>query len=104
MRGRPLKSPIRQNIIEILYYLREGYGYQINKIYQELFPKVTSRSIYYHLRKGVQTKEIEVKEVRIEKGEFTWGSSVEKIIYELGAQAEPTGEKRVKEYLDRVKK
>jgi len=104
MRGRPLKSAIRQNIIEILYYLQEGYGYQINKIYQEIFPKVTSRSVYYHLRKGVQTKEFEVKEVREEKGDFTWGSSVEKVIYILGSEAEPQGEKRVKEYLERMKR
>ncbi|MFH0701161.1 MAG: hypothetical protein V2A62_01860 [Candidatus Woesearchaeota archaeon] len=101
VRGRPLKSPIRQNIIEILYYLHEGYGYQISKIYLAIFPKVVQRSIYYHLRQGVKTKEMEVKEIKQETGDFSWGSTVEKIIYALGPQAEPKGEPRVKEYLER---
>ena len=104
MRGRPPLSPIRKNILEILYYLHQGYGYQISKIYLELFPKVTQRSIYYHLKMGVKTQEITIKEIKQEMGDFSWGSSVEKIIYELGPQAQPKGEKRVKEYLERLKK
>lgn len=104
MRGRPLSSPIRRNIIEILYYLQQGYGYQISKIYLELFPKVTQRSIYHHLRMGVKTQELIVQEVRQEQGDYSWGSSVEKIIYALGPHAEPKGEKRVKEYLERLNK
>ena len=55
VRGRPVKSQIRQNIIEILFYLGKGYGYQISKIYNEAIPQVTQRSVYYHLRKGVHT-------------------------------------------------
>ncbi len=103
-RGRPIKSAIRQNIVEILHHLGEGYGYQISKIYNEVFSTVTQRSIYYHLRKGIQTKEIEVKKVEQEKGDFSWGPTVEKTYYTLGAQAKPVGLGRVKEHLTQVKK
>ena len=98
-RGRRIKSQIRQNIVEILYYLGQGYGYQLAKIYKEVFPQVTQRSIYYNLRKGLLTKEIEVHKIEEERGEFSWGSIVEKKYYALGKNAEPKGEKRVKEYL-----
>ncbi|MBT3814638.1 hypothetical protein HOE37_01455 [Candidatus Woesearchaeota archaeon] len=101
VRGRPTKSQIRQNIIEILFYLGKGYGYQISKIYKEVFPPVTQRSIYYHLRKGTQTKEININTIKEEKGEFSWGDTVEKIYYELGDAAEPKGESRVKEFLEK---
>jgi hypothetical protein len=103
MRGRPPCSQIRKNILEILYYLHQGYGYQIYKIYLEIFPKVSQRSIYHHLRMGVKTKELIVQEVKQEQGDYSWGSTVEKIIYALGPQAQPVGEKRVKEYLERIK-
>ena len=101
MRGRPVKSQIRQNVVEILYYLNKGYGYQISKIYNEVFPKVTQRSIYYHLRKGVQTKEIEVHTVELEKGDFSWGNSVEKTYYALGRNAEPQSNQKIQEFLEK---
>ena len=63
-RGRPISSQIRQNIIEILFYLKKGYGYSIARIYNEIFPPVHIRSIYYHLRKGVATKEITLEEIK----------------------------------------
>lgn len=99
VKGRPIKSQIRQNVVEILYYLGQGYGYQIAKIYNKVFSQVTQRSIYYHLRKGMLTKEIAVHKIEEEKGEYSWGSMVEKKYYALGKNAEPKGEKRVKEYL-----
>ena len=91
-------------MVEILYYLGEGYGYQIAKMYNEIFPTVTQRSVYYHLRKGISTKEIEMQKVEQEKGEFSWGNIVEKKYYVLGRNAEPKGEKRVKEFLSRWKR
>ena len=45
-RGRPIKSAIRQNVVEILYFLKKGYGYDIYKAYRDIFPAVTMRSIY----------------------------------------------------------
>lgn len=98
-RGRPTKSPIRQNVVEILHHLGQGYGYEISKIYNEIFAKVTQRSIYYHLRKGIQTKEITIHRVEQEKGDFSWGSLVEKTYYALGQSAQPIGNAQVKEFL-----
>ncbi len=98
-RGRPVKSQIRQNIVEILHYLEKGYGYQISKIYNEIFAPVTQRSIYYHLRRGVLTKEIEIHSIKQEKGDYSWGSAVEKTYYSLGDNAKPVGVGKVKEFL-----
>jgi len=97
-RGRPVKSQIRQNIIEILAFLKKAYGYQIHKIYNEIFPKCTRENIYYNLRKGAALKEFETHEIKQEKGEYSWGTIVEKKYYSLGPKASPKGDKRVKEY------
>ena len=97
-RGRPVKSQIRQNIIEILFYLKQGYGYNIAKVYEEIFPSVHMRSIYYHLRKGVTTGEIIVHEIKEEKGEFSWGQKVEKTYYAIGKEAQIKGNKDVAKY------
>ena len=101
LKGRPARSVIRQNIIEILHFLGQGYGYQIAKIYKEIFPEVTQRSIYYHLRKGVQIEELEIHKIQEEKGDYSWGNIVEKIYYSLGKNAAPKGEKRVQGFLDK---
>lgn len=103
VRGRPVKSKIRQNIIEILYFMKQGYGYDIYKAYIAIFPAVTMRSIYYHLKKGVATKELKVSQIKIEKGEYSWGKSVEKTYYSLGENAEPKIDKKVKKYFEKKK-
>ncbi len=103
VRGRPTKSIIRQNIIEILNVINQGYGYQIAKVYNEIFPPVSQRSIYYHLRKGVFTKEIAVHKIEEERGDFSWGSVVEKIYYTLDNKASPKGEERVKDFFKNKK-
>ena len=97
-RGRPTKSQIRQNIIEILSYLKKGYGYSVARIYNEVFPTVHMRSIYYHLRKGVSTGEIHLDEIKEEKGDFSWGTKVEKVYYTLGPEAKVAGNNLVAEY------
>lgn len=102
--GRPVRSQIRQNIIEILYYLGKGYGYQISKIYNEIFPEVTQRSIYYHLKIGVITNEIIMHKIEQEKGDFSWGTIVEKKYYLLGKNAKPQGNRKVKEFLQQWKR
>ncbi len=103
LRGRPVKSQIRQNIIELLNHLKQGYGYQISKIYNEIFPRVTQRSIYYHLHKGTHTNEISIHKIQQEKGDFSWGTTVEKIYYTLGKNAEPKGDKRISEFFKHKK-
>ena len=103
-KGRPVRSVIRQNVVEILHHLGQGYGYQISKIYNEVFPTVTQRSIYYHLRKGMKTKEIDVYRVEKENGNFSWGSIAEKIYYRLGKKADPKGNAQVKDFVRQWKK
>ncbi|MBR9683348.1 hypothetical protein GOV03_02300 [Candidatus Woesearchaeota archaeon] len=102
-KGRPCQSEIRQNILEILYFLGKGYGYQISKVYNEIFTKVSQRSIYYHLRKGVDIEELELNKIEQEEGNFSWGRVVEKRYYSLGKNAKPRGELRVKEFLEKFK-
>jgi len=99
-RGRPVKSEIRQRIAEILYFLGSDYGYRVHKIYCKIFPKCTREVVYYHLRKGVKLKIFEVKEVKQEKGDFSWGGMVEKTYYGLGAEAKVTGDAQVKKFFD----
>ncbi|MBW2976813.1 DUF2513 domain-containing protein [Candidatus Woesearchaeota archaeon] len=100
-KGRPVKSEIRQNIVEILFFMKEGYGYDIYKAYIAIFPKVTMRSIYYHLKKGVNLEEFKVSKVEREKGDYSWGGEAEKIYYGLGSNAKPSGNNKVKEYFER---
>lgn len=98
-RGRPVRSEIRDNMIEILYFLGEAYGYQIYKVYKAVYPAVTLRSMYYHLKKGTELDLFEKVRVDKDEGDFSWGPSTHRIIYKLGPQAEPKGDQRVQEYL-----
>lgn len=104
MKGRPPQSSIRQNIVEILNHLPQGYGYQICKIYKDLFPQATRRVIYYHLKKGVDLGEFQIKKIEAEQGDYSWGSTAQKIYYSLGQKAQPQGLPQVKAYLEKLKK
>lgn len=103
-RGRPVKSVIRQNVVEILFHIKKAYGYDIYKSYVKIFPKVTLRSIYYHLRKGVSLGEFQILNIEREKGDYSWGAEAEKIYYGLGSNAKPVGNERVREYFENVNK
>ena len=100
--GRPVGSEIRQNIVEMLYFLGKAHGYAIYKIYINIFPVVSIRSVYYHLRKGAQLDEFKL-EVTSKSGDYSWGHSAEVIYYSIGPNARPTVNKRVKEYIDSLK-
>ena len=100
-RGRPSYSVIRQNIIDILQYIHRGYGYDIYKIYKAVFPKVTLRSIYYHLNKGVELGELKIQKKEQEKGQYSWGETAEKIYYSLGKNASPKKNPLIEEYLSK---
>ena len=102
-RGRPVKSEIRQNVVEILHFMGRGYGYDIYKAYRDIFTPVTMRSVYYHLNKGVETEEFKIAEVRKEEGNFSWGSTVTKTYYALGPKAKAKVLAEVKEYFDKKK-
>ena len=101
MRGRPVKSVIRQNIIEILHLKKRVYGYELYNYYINIFPKVHIRSIYYHLKKGTSLKEIKIQEVKEEKGDYSWGNKAEKVYYSLGPNARPKNSKRVLVYFSK---
>lgn len=102
-RGRPVSSQIRQNIVDILFYLGKAYGYDIYKIYCEIFPKCTNKSIYYHLKKGVELGEFEIESIKHEKGDYSWGQTAEKIYYKLGENASPKASKRVEKIVEKLK-
>lgn len=99
-RGRPVYSRIRQNIVDILYFLGTSYGYQLHKIYKKIFDSCTNEVVYYHLKKGVATGEFEVVDVKSEKGDFSWGKTAEKSYYKLGKNASPTMNRKVREFLE----
>ncbi|HLC66435.1 MAG TPA: hypothetical protein VJK52_02240 [Candidatus Nanoarchaeia archaeon] len=99
-RGRPPKSEIRQNIVEILAATKvPAYGYQIFRVYRRIFPRATLRVLYYHLRKGITTGEFLIARVEEAKGEYSWGNTAEKVYYTLGPMAQPKGDSRVQEFL-----
>ena len=102
-RGRPVKSEIRQKIVDILYFMKEGYGYEIYKVYCDIYPKVSQRVIYYHLKKGEALGEFKVSRISKEKGEYSWGGEAEKVYYSLGNKANPSIDKRVKKYFEKSK-
>ncbi|MFC1741677.1 hypothetical protein ACFL3V_04030 [Nanoarchaeota archaeon] len=102
--GRPTKSTIRQNIVELLHFLGEGYAYDLYRVYTEIFPKITMRSVYYHLKKGVALQEFVVKDIKKEKGDYSWGSEAEKIYYALGPNAAPRVLPVVQEYFEKNKR
>ena len=79
-------------------------GYEIYKVYCDLFAPVTLRLIYYHLKKGVILGEFNKGEIKVEKGDYSWGTTVEKTYYEIGPNAKPVGMGRVVEYFEKRKK
>jgi|SRR3989344_1895160 len=101
-RGRPVKSAIRQRIVEILAVMGKGYGYQIYQVYEKIYPRATMRSIYYNLTKGSNMGEFAIERVQMEKGNYSWGSEAEKTYYKLGPQAHPLGDDRVRKVLEQT--
>lgn len=100
-RGRPTRSAIRQNLVEILYYMGEAYGYQLYKAYKELFAPVTLRVIYYHLSKGKELGEFDIAGVKKTSGSYSWGPEAERIFYKLGPEAKAQGLPDVKKFFEK---
>ncbi len=88
-RGRPTKSQVRQNIVNMLHLLKESYGYDLFRHYRTLFSPVTMRVVYYHLKKGAELGEFQLHKVAKEQGKFSWGEEAMKIYYRLGPEAKP---------------
>ena len=73
-RGRKPQSQIRQNLIELLYFVSPVTGYTAYKIYSKIFAPCSQRSIYYHLQKGVEYGEFYIASVQDTKGDYSWGT------------------------------
>ncbi len=100
-RGRPTRSVIRQNLIEILQFMGEAYGYQLYKAYREIFAPVTLRVIYYHLNKGKAIGEFEVAGVKKTSGSYSWGPEAERVFYKLGPKAKVNNLPEVKAFFEK---
>jgi hypothetical protein len=90
-------------MIDLLYFLGKAYGYEIYKMHKALYPRVTLRVIYYHLKKGVALGEFKVEKTEKSKGEYSWGGEAEKTYYSLGPNAHPKMDPKVKDYMDKTK-
>lgn len=102
-KGRPIGSEVRQRIIDILYVYKELHGYEIAKIYCDLYGKVTTRLIYYHLKKGVSLGELSIRKIEQKYGDYSWGNISEIIIYSLGETANPRLNNQIVEYFNKKK-
>ena len=86
-RGRPIKTDVREKIASLLAQAGCAYGYELYKIYKDIFEPTSLRNIYYNLKKGVSIGEFIIIDVKREPGEFTWGGESEHIYYGLGPYA-----------------
>jgi hypothetical protein len=100
-RGRPVKSLVRQHMIEVLAFLGSASGYDIYKVYRAVYPKCTLRLMYYHLKQGLVLGVFVVDKIEKTTGNYSWGKSAEKTLYKLGPKAKPKMDKRVKEHLEK---
>ena len=99
-RGRPTKSKVRQNLVNMLHILKEGYGYDLFRHYRELFSPVTMRVVYYHLKKGAELGEFQLHKTAKEHGKFSWGEETLKNYYRLGPEAKPEAVASLKDHFD----
>lgn len=84
-RGRPRFSQIRENIKDMLREQGSMYGYEIYKQYIKKYGSVSRRSIYYQLQEAINEGAVAIDKIEQEKGEYSWGSSAQKIYYKLVA-------------------
>ena len=101
--GRPIKSEVRQNVVNILFLKSPLCGYEIYKIYQRVFGKAPLRLIYYHLKKGVEINEFEIQEIIKTRGDYSWGGEAEKIYYKLGIAAKPLADEKINKIINKQK-
>jgi len=102
-RGRPVGSIIRARLIDILYILGRAHGYELYKYYKEIYPPITLRVVYYHLRKGTALGEFHLEKIEEQQGAYSWGGSAQKITYTLGPNAKPALDAQVKDQIEKLK-
>jgi len=83
-RGRPEGSEIRNNLSVIINRLGCSYGYELYKIYKQVFGDVKLRNIYYNLKKGVNKGNFVFIDIKRELGNYTWGAETERAYYAPG--------------------
>ena len=96
-------SPVRKNLVDMLYISGPMTAYDAFKHYVKLFSKTTMRNVYYQLETGETKGKFEV-EVKEEQGEYGWGSSATKKYYCVGKGATPDVKAHIKEYFDNINK
>jgi hypothetical protein len=87
--ARKAGSPIRTNIICILAALKKANGYQIYKVYKQLYAPCSLRVIYYHLQRGVQYGLFVIDSVVETKGSYSWGTTSQQAFYRLEPSVKP---------------
>lgn len=100
-RGRPKGSATRDRVGEVLSVIGRGTGYDVFRIYRDVFGSITSRAIYYNLHQGVLLDEFELDEVTVESGEYSWGGKAEKKYYKPGRKAKRIIDEDVKAQIAR---
>ena len=98
-RGRVIGSTVRDNLVDLLYFLGEDYGYSLYKKYRQVFGQVNRRLVYYHLKKGMELGLFKISKVEEVTGEYSWGTGVQRIKYSLDAKAQPKADLKIKEKL-----
>ena len=86
-RGRPKGSRTRDHVGEILSVIERGTGYDVYRIFRDVYGPITSRAIYYNLHQGVLLDQFEYDGVTVESGEYSWGGKAEKKYYKPGRKA-----------------
>jgi len=102
-RGRPPDSQIRQRIVELLHHVGKDYGYNVYKLYCQIFPKVSMRVVYYHLNKGSELGIFEREKAEAVEGDYSWGNTALKVFYSLGPNAMPFGISEVEDFFSKPK-
>ncbi|MCX6775017.1 MAG: hypothetical protein NTY99_02920 [DPANN group archaeon] len=98
-RGRAVGSVIRDNLVELLFHLKQAHAYALYQKYKKAYGPVNIRSVYYNLTKGKELGVFEIKQIQKVEGDFSWGTSAERILYGLTDKAKPKGDMKIKEAL-----
>jgi DNA-binding PadR family transcriptional regulator len=102
-RGRVVGSLIRDNVVELLYFMEKSHAYEIAKTYKKVFGPISIRSVYYNLKKGQELGIFEVKEIQKVEGNFSWGSTAQRICYGLTDKAEPKINLKLKDIITKAR-
>jgi len=104
VQGRPVKSVVRDRLIEILFVIGKDTAYNLHKHYVSIFGKCSQRNIYYQLQKGKDLDLFQIEEIVDEKGNFSWGETARKVYFKLGKGAKPQINLEVRNYFEHKKK